>query len=332
MINFNEQQIIANADYIYAQRNQIELIADELCSTGFDLLFFTSSGGSMAMMEPFAFWINAVSKLPVRSMISADLIASGCNQLTEHSVIFMTSKSGDTKETLEAAHYVKNLGARIVSIIGAEHSPLEKLSDAAIVYKDGRPQELAFYLLIGRILWQKNAFPDYPAFADNLKYLGAALADVRKQADEKCRQYALDYHQEPYNIWIASGDLWPTAYSYSMCVLEESQWLRTKSVSSPEFFHGTLELLEKDVCVTLLLTEGPTRYMDERVKNFAAQHTNKFTCFDTRDYTLPGIEGRFRKYLSPVVMAAVLQRISKNIEVITHHSLDIRRYYRKEAY
>lgn len=30
-------------------------------------------------------------------------------------------------------------------------------------------------------------------------------------------------------------------------------------------------------------------------------------------------------------MAAVLQRISKNIEVITDHSLDIRRYYRKRA-
>ena len=28
----------------------------------------------------------------------------------------------------------------------------------------------------------------------------------------------------------------------------------------------------------------------------------------------------------------VLQRISKNIEVITDHSLDIRRYYRKESY
>ena len=46
----------------------------------------------------------------------------------------------------------------------------------------------------------------------------------------------------------------------------------------------------------------------------------------------PGISDEFRPLLSPVVMAAVLQRISKNIEVITDHSLDIRRYYRKESY
>ena len=62
------------------------------------------------------------------------------------------------------------------------------------------------------------------------------------------------------------------------------------------------------------------------------QHTKKLTCFDTKDYTLPGISDQFRRYLSPVVMAAVLQRISKNIEVITGHSLDIRRYYRKSEY
>ena len=94
-----------------------------------------------------------------------------------------------------------------------------------------------------------------------------------------------------------------------MCVLEESQWIRTKSVSSPEFFHGTLELLEDDVCTTLLLTEGPTRAQDERVKAFAARYTKKLTCIDTKEYALPGISDEFRPLLSPVVMAAVLQRI-----------------------
>lgn len=77
---------------------------------------------------------------------------------------------------------------------------------------------------------------------------------------------------------------------------------------------------------------GPTRAQDERVKEFAARHTKKLTCFDTKEYALPGISDEFRPLLSPVVMAAVLQRISKNIEVITDHSLDIRRYYRKESY
>lgn len=332
MVNFDEQQIIANGERIYRQRARIEAIADSIVDTGFDLLLFTSSGGSQAMLDPFAFYIRHASRLPVENVLSADLVLGGCNRITGHTVAFLTSKSGDTPETVAAARWLKARGVRLVSVVGKADSTLESLSEDTIVYGEGRPQELVFYLLVGRILYRSGCFARYPRFAAELANLAAALAQVRKQADAKCRQYALDYYREPYNIWIGSGDLWPTAYSYSMCVLEESQWIRTKSVSSPEFFHGTLELLEPDVCVTLLLTEGPTRTQDERVREFAARHTQKLTCFDTKDYDLPGISPEFRPWLSPVVMAAVLQRISKNIEQITGHSLDIRRYYRKESY
>ena len=306
LIQFDENQIIANGARIYDQRARIEGIADAIADAGFDLLLFTSSGGSQAMLDPFAFYIRHMSRLPVENVLAA--------------------------ETVQAAHWLKERGVRLFAAVGKPDSALEAICDDTIVYGEGRPQELVFYLLIGRILYRSGCFEDYPRFADDLKGLAYALAQVRKQADAKCRQYALDYCKEPYNIWIGSGDLWPTAYSYSMCVLEESQWIRTKSVSSPEFFHGTLELLEEDVCTTLLLTEGPTRAQDERVREFAERHTRKLTCFDTRDYALPGIHEEFRPLLNPVVMAAVLQRISKNIEQITGHSLEIRRYYRKESY
>lgn len=332
MINFDEAVIRENYQFIYAQRDRIEAIADQICADEFDLLFFTSSGGSMAMMQPFQHYINHYSPVPTDGMLSADLVLTGCNRITSRSVAFLTSKSGDTPDTLKAAQYLKERGVRLVSVIGIPDSPLEAISDYSFIYKDGRPQEMVFYLLIGKILEIKGYFPDYKSFADELGSLGSALAQVRIQADEACISYAKKYCREPYNIWIGSGDLWPTAYSYSMCVLEESQWIRTKSVSSPEFFHGTLELLEEDVCVTLLLTEGVTRPLDEKVKAFAQKHTNKLTCFDCRDYALPGISDRYRPLLSPVIMAAVLQRISKNIEVITDHSLDIRRYYRKGEY
>ena len=332
MINFDEQTIIRNYAYIYDRRSEIEAIADKLCLDGFDLLFFTSSGGSMAMMQPFEHYVNVYSKIPVDSMISADYLLTGCNRLTNKSVAFMTSKSGDTKETIECARKLRAEGVRIVSVCGVENSLLASLSDYTFAYLDGRPQELVFYFIIGKILYNRGYFAEYPDFADNLKNLGKALAKVRIACDEKCLKYAQDYCREPYNIWIGSGDCWPNAYSYSMCVLEESLWVRTKSVTSADFFHGTLELVEKDVPVTLVMGEGVTRSQDERVRRFVENLTDKFTCFDTRDYELEGIKDEYRKYLSPVVMAAILQRIGKNMEVITNHSLEIRGYYRKSEY
>lgn len=332
MVNFDKQAIINNYDYIYNQKAKIELIGDELCKKDFDLLFFTSSGGSMAMLQPFEHYINVYSKLHTASMVSADYLLQGYNQLTNKSIAFMTSKSGDTKETIECAKKLKQQGITIVSVCGKDDTPLQKLSDYCFVYLDGRPQELVFYILIGRILFNKGYFASYYDFVDNLKYLGNALAEVRIACDEKCRKYAMAYHNEPYNIWVGSGELWPVTYAYAMCVLEESQWVKTKSVTSAEFFHGTLELVQNDTCVTLVTGEGITSKLDDRVKEFVQPITDKFTCFDTKDYELPGIKQEYRKLLSPVVMNAILQRIGKNMEDITKHSLDIRRYYRKVNY
>ena len=53
MVNFDENQIIANGAKIYDQRAKIESIADSIVDNGFDLLLFTSSGGSQAMLDPF---------------------------------------------------------------------------------------------------------------------------------------------------------------------------------------------------------------------------------------------------------------------------------------
>lgn len=332
MVKFDEKKILENGKYIYDQRKKIEEIADKVCETGFDNILFTSSGGSQAMMQPFDYMISVMSDLNVQSQLASDLIVVGNNHLNERTLVFMASKSGDTKETVEAAKYVKEKSGVIVSILGVDNSPLEELSDYSVIFKEGRPMELILYLLIGKILSNKGFFEDYKQFADELRNLPAALVSVGKASEEKGRAYAMKYKDDPYQIWIGSGNLWGPTYSFAMCVLEESQWLRTKSVSSPEFFHGTIELIEKDVCVALNMTEGQTRVQDERVKKFLEQYTDNLTVFDTADYELPGISDKFRWMLSPVVINSVLSRVSKNFEDIRGHALEIRRYYRKVEY
>ena len=284
------------------------------------------------MLDPFYNMINELSEIPVFSLLSSTAIYTGHNQLSKDSLIITSSKSGDTKDTVAGIDYFKKIGCTIVSIVGKENSVIEKLSDYCFVYKDGRPQELVMYILIGKILYNLGYFDAYPKFLEELRNLPKALVEVRKKVDQKAIEYCEKYCKEPYNIWVASGNLWPVCYAYAMCVLEESLWIRTKSVTSQEFFHGTLELVDKDVCVTLLITEGKTRNADLKVKKFIDKYSDKVTVFDCRDFELQGISDEFRWLLSPVMMNAILQRISKNMEVITNHSLDYRRYYRKVDY
>ena len=130
------------------------------------------------MMQPFDYMISVMSNLNVQSQISAELLVEGNNHLTDKTLVFMASKSGDTKETVAAAKYVKEKGATIVSVLGVDNSPLGELSDYSVVYKDGRPQEYVLYMLIGKLLENKGFFNDYKQFADELKNLPAALVSV----------------------------------------------------------------------------------------------------------------------------------------------------------
>lgn len=113
MVNFDENQIIANGAKIYDQRAKIESIADSIVDNGFDLLLFTSSGGSQAMLDPFAFYIRHMSRLPVENVLSANLLTGDCNRITDKTVAFLTSKSGDTAETVKAANWLKEQGVRL---------------------------------------------------------------------------------------------------------------------------------------------------------------------------------------------------------------------------
>ena len=58
-----------------------------------------------------------------------------------------------------------------------------------------------------------------------------------------------------------------------MCILEEMQWIRTRPVHASDFFHGTLELVEKGVSVLLLKGEDAYRPLAERVERFAPAYT-----------------------------------------------------------
>ena len=62
------------------------------------------------------------------------------------------------------------------------------------------------------------------------------------------------------------------------------------------------------------------------------QVSDDVTIFDTKDYPLEGISPEFRGLLAPVVLDTVMGRVSKHLERVREHSLDLRRYYRVVEY
>ena len=61
------------------------------------------------------------------------------------------------------------------------------------------------------------------------------------------------------HYFIGSGNQYGAAYSYAMCYWEEQMWIRTKSISCQEFFHGMQEIIVSDTPVTLFMGDSAAR-------------------------------------------------------------------------
>ena len=54
--------------------------------------------------------------------------------------------------------------------------------------------------------------------------------------------------------------------------------------------------------------------------------------WDTKAFELDGIDPKIRPLVSPLVMSAMLERVSTHFSIVRDHDLDIRRYYRVVEY
>ncbi len=336
MLKFNEQEYRTSMKLICEARVDAERAADELSKKGYKNVFFTAVGGSLAPMMAIGEMAKQTTTLPVFVEQAAELLLRGHKCLGKNSIVVTMSKSGDTKETVEIAKWCKEQGITVVCLTKNPESPLAECSEYLIPMRHENGVEYEYMLLYWfffRLLNNNGDFEEYSEFADQLEKLPENLIKAKAKFDPIAADIAKKYYQEPYMMWIGGGETWGETYLFSMCLLEEMQWLRTKSVTSAEFFHGTLELVEDDVCVFLVKGEGKCREIDNRVERFVEKYTNKFTVIDSKDYELEGIDDKFRWILAPTIISTLLvDRLAFHFEDNTGHSLDIRRYYRQFAY
>lgn len=337
MFNFDENNFLKVTNGAVALRGEIENIVESISKKGYKNVFLIGSGGSVAIMYPFEYLLKAHSTIPVFAEIAAEFVLYDHKHFGPESLVILSSLSGTTQETVAAAKYCKEKGATTIGLVGELGTPLANLSDYCLVnYSENNTASdsiyLQLYLLIFKLMQANGDFPDYIQFANELETMPNVLLDVKKQTESHAEQFAKLYKDETYHILVGSGSVWGETYSYAMCVLEEMQWIRTKSIHAAEFFHGTLELVERDTSIILMTGEDESRPLMDRVERFATKYTDKVSIFDTKQYELKGISEEYRKFLSPMIIASLFERVSTYLEKERNHSLETRRYYRTVEY
>lgn len=334
---FNREEYQKNFQIIYGMVPEVEKLADVIYEEGFEKLFLLGIGGTYIELGGLKKLMEGITNLPIYLLNAGEANAAHPRNLSPKDIVLTSSFSGDTKEILEAAKWMKEAGIRVVATTKAE-KPLAKIVTHVILTPEIKSGGLEFGYLIAdifalRLLNRRGEFDGYEKFKKEMAFLGEDLYAVRMHSEEKNREAAAVLAKEPYAMYIGSGITWYEVWMFSMCILEEMQWVRTRPVASQDFFHGPLELVDKNVPVVLMKGEGDYRKLDERVERFIRQHSDKVFVYDTMEYALPHISGEFRVITSQMIATVLLTgRLSYFYQLNTGHNLAYRRYYRQMDY
>jgi fructoselysine-6-phosphate deglycase len=334
MFNFDKERFLRIQNGALALKDELDDVIDEVAKKGIKNLFFVGTGGAAILMYAAEYILKTHSTLPVFTEISSELMVMDHQHLGEHSLVILPSLSGSTKETVEAAKFCKEKGATTICLVGHGNTPLTEATDFTFVNfaEDDTSCESFYiqsYLIAFRIMYHRKEFSSYHQLMEQLKSLPSALVNVKEEIEKRAEAFAKKHKDTSYHILSGAGIDWGQTYYYGMCILEEMQWIKTRPVHASDFFHGTLELVEEDTSILLFKGEDKVRTLTDRVKRFAENYSKEVTVFDTKEFPLQGISEDFRPFLSPIVLATLLERISCHLEEVRNHPLTTRRYYKK---
>ena len=331
MLKFDAEKQIASVQGALALRGRIEAIVDDICRAGFKNICWLGIGGTYASCLQAEVHMKERSTLEFFVENAAEYLTTGNRRVGEGTVVVISSVTGSTIEMVDAVKKAQADGARVLGFIDVETTELAKRMDWEIAYPAN--EQLKFFMVADRLMFRHGEFPEYEEYYAQLDaHLAVDLAEVEKAADAFGLAFAQKHHDDKLHYFVGAGNQYGSTYSYAMCYWEEQHWIRTKSIHSSEFFHGMLEIVDRDTPVTVFVGEDSQRPLSERVVRFLPRVCANYTVIDSRDYALPGIDERFRGNLSHLVTHAVTQRIDAHIEAINCHPMEIRRYYRRLDY
>ncbi|RWL83496.1 MAG: SIS domain-containing protein [Mesorhizobium sp.] len=337
MLNFDEARFVRIQAGAVALRERIEAVVAQCLAAGAQNIFFLGTGGAAILMHPAAQLLQRRSRFPALIDITAELQLAQSVHLTDKSIVVLPSLSGTTKESVALLSRIKEVGATVIALVGHEETPLGKGGDHVFVnFAEDDTSCESFYLqslfIALAVLKHRGELAESERILAELEQMPSLLLGVKRSYEKEAAGLAQTLAASDYHIITGAGNVWPQAWYYGMCILEEMQWIRTRPVHASDFFHGTLELVDKDVSVVLFKGEDSARPLTDRVEKFAPTYTDKLTVLDTARFELPGISPDVRALVSPIVLATALERVSAHLEVIRNHPLTTRRYYKRVAY
>lgn len=338
MLAFDYEDYRLQGQIAVASRRQCEEMAEKMHKRGYSNLVMLGLGGTTAKFMSLQKIIEKYSDIEMIIEPAAEALVQLNKRITRDSLVITGSKSGDTKELVDAVIMLGKKNIQVCSVSANKDTPLAQAS-AYNIYCSAKNlvnMYLPFYYFIFKLLQLRGDFPDYEEFADQMdSHLHDYLIECAEKFDNRAKDWAKKYYKQDYQVWVGGGEIIGDIYMFTQCVLEEMLWIKTGMTTSSEFFHGPLELYDEDTLFVLVKGNGEFRKIDERVEVFLKKIEGKHEILDLNDFPLEGtgISPKYTSMIGPMIVETVLtNRLAAHLEYRTGHNSCFRRYYRKFEY
>lgn len=297
-------------------------------------VFFTACGGSLVDLYLGYYFINAESETMHSHWLNAkELVTSPSKFLKKGALVILCSHGGNTGEVVEAARFAKNRGAAVLTMTHNPESICAQEEFNPIVYswedttnENARPQGIVLRVLNELLKAQEAGYSKYEAVLEGLEKADGIVRAAVKKVQNRTWVFAEKYFEEPFLYIMGSGASYSQAYGFSICSLQEMQWMDCCYLNTGEYFHGPFECTDEDHLYILLMGTGNARVMDERALTFLEKYGKKYEVIDAKELGIEAIDDSVNEYFCPMLFYAMSVAYRTGLQDKRNHPLDMRRY------
>lgn len=301
---------------------------------------FVGCGASKADLYPAKYFLDQNAKqLRISHYTANEFNYATPTSIDETTVVISASLGGATPETVEANAIAKDKGATVISLTRIIDAPLTKDADYVIYHGFAenyatKLEKTGYCLLLAvELLNQVEGYEHYDKMMDGFAKIYDLSQESAESARKAAKQFAQRFKDEKVIYIMSSGATHEVAYSSSVCLMMEMQWINSGTFHAGEFFHGPFEIVDRDVPFILLMNDGKTRAIDSRALAFLDRFDAKTEVVDALDYGLSAfIEKEVLDYFNPFVITAVFRVYAEELSYAREHPLTKRRYMWKLSY
>ncbi|PYG85920.1 fructoselysine-6-P-deglycase FrlB-like protein [Ruminiclostridium sufflavum DSM 19573] len=303
-------------------------------------VFFIGCGGSMIDLYPANYMLNAeASDISSYIYTSREFVLSLPKRLGNDSLVIVCSHSGNTPESVEAAHAAKEAGAYVITITHNKDSKCTAPEFVSWVYPWGDDVKTEYVpvgislLLAAELIEAQEGFAKHEALIKAIDQIDGVIGKARLKVNEELSNvFANSCKENPFFYVLGSGSAFSQTYGFVICSMMEMQWQNCCHIHSGEYFHGPFEVTENGLLYVIQMSSGKTREMDERALAFLRGHTDRLIVIDALEYGMDSIDSSVREYLDSSLFYAINCELRAARGKLFNHPVETRRYMDIEKY